>query len=90
MTQYFFARGLKPRTELTADRQSVINSMIESGIGLNFMFEEDAIEAKEKGEVAIWPGESFPLDLSFAFRTKNCHSARLNAVRKTMAAIWTK
>jgi DNA-binding transcriptional LysR family regulator len=90
MTQYFFARGLKPRTELTADRQSVINSMIESGIGLNFMFEEDALEAKEKGEVAIWPGESFPLDLSFAFRTKNCHSARLNAVRKTMAAIWTK
>ncbi|HEB70765.1 MAG TPA: LysR family transcriptional regulator [Desulfobulbus sp.] len=88
MEQYFHARGLYPKTEVVADQQSAIVSMIESGVGLNFMLEEEATCAREQGRVALWPGGSFPIKLSFAYRTREHHSSRLQAIRKTMAAIW--
>lgn len=88
MKEYFYDRGLYPRTEVVADQQSAITSMIESGVGLNFMLEEEAILAKEQGQVAIWPGGSFPIELFFAYRANDGHSFRLQAVKKIIAAIW--
>jgi len=88
LEQHFHARGLYPKTEVVADQQSAIVSMIESGVGLNFMLEEEAVCALEQGRVALWPGGSFPIELSFAYRTRDHHSSRLQAVQKTMAAIW--
>lgn len=53
MEQNFHSRGLYPKTEVVADQQSAIVSMIESGVGLNFMLEEEAIQAQQKGQVAL-------------------------------------
>jgi len=88
MERHFHARGLYPKTEVVADQQSAIVSMIESGVGLNFMLEEEAIQAQQRGQVALWLGAGFPIELSFAYRTRDHYSSRLQAVQKTMAAIW--
>ncbi len=88
MEQNFHSRGLYPKTEVVADQQSAIVSMIESGVGLNFMLEEEAIQAQQKGQVALWPGGYFPIALSFAYRTRDHNSSRLQAVQKTMTAVW--
>lgn len=90
LEQYFHARGLYPRTEVVADQQSAITSMVASGVGLNFMLEEEAIRAEEVGQVALWSGGSFPIELSFAYRTQDHHSSRLQAVKKAILAIWPK
>lgn len=86
---HFHAHGLYPKTEVVADQQSAIVSMIESGVGLNFMLEEEALPAVKQGRVALWPGGSFPIALSFAYRTRDQHSARLQALLKTVATVWS-
>ena len=47
------AFGYHPQTEGVADGQSAITSMIESGAGLYFMVEEEALQAKKQGRVAL-------------------------------------
>ena len=59
-----------------------------SGVGLNFMLEEKTLQAEELGQVALWPGGRFPIELSLVYRTKNEHSSRLQAVKNCMATIW--
>ncbi len=88
MEQYFHAHGLYPKTEVVADQQSAIISMIESGVGLNFMLEEEAQLAEKQGRVAIWQKGSFPIELFFVYRTKDKYSNRLQAVQKEVSATW--
>lgn len=88
MEHSFHANGLYPQTEVVADQQSAITSMIESGVGLNFMLEEEALQAEQQGRLVTWPGGSFPIELSFVYRAKDEHSIQLQAVQKTIASIW--
>jgi len=88
MELHFHAFGYHPQTEGVADGQSAITSMIESGVGLNFMVEEEALQAEKQGRVAIWPGESFPIGLFFAYRAKDEQSIQLQAVKTAIIAIW--
>ncbi len=90
MESFFYSRGIKPKIKVVADQQSAITSMIEAGVGLNFMLDEEAAEAEEQGKLAIWPGDSFPIDLSFAFRTKNQHSPVVRAVVDQVKIIWRR
>ncbi|RUM38276.1 MAG: hypothetical protein DSY57_02780 [Desulfobulbus sp.] len=88
MERYFHSQGLQPRAGVVADQQAAIVSMIQSGVGLNFMLEEEAIRAEEQGQVALWPGEGFPIALSFIWRTGESDTPLIKAVRTAMLAIW--
>ncbi len=88
MEKYFYSRGLRLQTGVVADQQSAILSMIESGAGLSFMLEEEAYPAMEEGRVAIWPGGSFPIDLSFACRAGEQPSAVVESVKEVIRSIW--
>ena len=88
MEIFFHKQGLKPQTEVIADQQSAITSMIEAGVGLNFMLEEEAVEAEKQEQVAIWHGRSFPIELSFAYRIKDQHSAQIQAITGEIVTIW--
>lgn len=88
MERYFSSRGLELKTGVVADQQSAIISMIESGVGLSFMLEEEAFTAQEKGQLAIWPGGSFPIALSFAYRRSDRRTSVLQAVLEVIDAIW--
>ena len=90
MDIFFHRQGLKPRTEVVADQQSAITSMVEAGIGLNFMLEEEAVEAEKQEKIAVWRGGSFPIELSFTYRAKDTDSSRTQAVVEVIRAIWCK
>ena len=88
MEQHFHAAGHHPQTEVVADQQSAITIMVESGVGLNFMPEEEALQAEKQGRVAIWQGGSFPIGLYFAYRAIDEQSIQLQAVKAAITAIW--
>lgn len=90
MEMFFYKQGLNPQTEVVADQQSAITSMIEAGVGLSFMLEEEAVKAEQQEQVAIWNGGSFPIELSFAYRVKDKHSARVQAVTREILTIWNQ
>lgn len=88
MKKNFQDRGLQLQTEVVADQQAAIVSMIQSGVGLNFMLEEEAIPAEKKGQVALWPGRGFPIALSFAWRSKDTDTTRMKAILAALTATW--
>ena len=88
MERYFYSSGLQPKTEVVADQQAAIVSMIQSGVGLNFMLEEEALLAEKLGQVALWPGEGFPIALSFVWRAKESDTPLMKAVLRAMLATW--
>lgn len=88
MEMFFHRQGIKPRTEVIADQQSAITSMIEAGVGLNFMLEEEAVNAEQMGQLIIWQGGSFPIELSFSYRETDKHSPRIQAITGIITAIW--
>ncbi len=88
MDRYFYSRGIRLQTGGVADQQSAINSMIESGVGLSFMLEEEAFTAREHGRISIWPGGSFPIELFFIFRTDDSDTAGMQAICKVIHSVW--
>jgi len=90
MDMFFHKEGLVPQVAVVADQQSAITSMVVAGIGLNFMLEEEAVEAEEQDEIAIWRGGSFPIELSFVYRARDMQSSRIQAVVEVTRNIWSK
>lgn len=88
MEKFFHTHGITPHTEMLADQQSAIISMIEAGVGLSFMLEEEAIVAEKQGRISIWQQGDFPIDLSFVFREKNQHSPVIHAVTSEIITLW--
>ena len=88
MQQYFIDRGMPLVTETVADQQSAILSMIESGVGLSFMLAEEAAAAAEQGRVAMWSGGDFPIELFFAYRTRDRKSLKVKVVTEMITKLW--
>jgi len=61
----FHTLGLTPEIIMSADQESAIAALIKAGVGLNFMLEQDARKAEQKGEMVVWEKESYSLPLSF-------------------------
>jgi len=90
MQHYFVDQGMSLATEVVADQQSAILSMIESGAGLSFMLEAEAVAAEEEGRLAIWPGGSFPIELFFVYRTQDMQSLKVQVVTKMITGLWAE
>lgn len=90
MEKFFHTHGITPHTEMLVDQQSAIISMIEAGVGLSFMLEEEAVPAAEQGRIALWQGGDFPIDLSFVSREKDRHSPVSQAVINELMHLWQK
>jgi DNA-binding transcriptional LysR family regulator len=90
MKKYFSDKGLHLQTEVIADQQSAIVSMIESGAGLSFMLDAEARQAQQQGKVALWPGRGFPIDLYFIYRAGDNRSLTLQVIRKLILDLWEK
>ncbi len=88
MEMFFYRQGIKPRTEIVADQQSAISSMVKAGVGLSFMLDEEAVKAEKNGALVIWPGGSFPIGLSFIHREAESHLPRIRAITEIITAIW--
>lgn len=90
MQKYFIDLGLPLVTETVADQQSAILSMIESGVGLSFMLADEAAAAAKQGKVSVWPGGEFPIELFFAYRTRDKSSLKVQIVTEMITKLWTE
>ncbi len=88
METFFHRHGLTPQTEVVADQQSAIISMIEAGVGLNFMLEEEAMRAEQEGKLVVWSGGVFPIELSFVYRENGRKSLRIQAITEAIRVVW--
>jgi DNA-binding transcriptional LysR family regulator len=89
MQRYFIDQGMSLATEVVADQQSAILSMIESGAGLSFMLDAEAAAAEEQGRLAVWPGGSFPVELFFVYRTRDRESLKVQVVTNMITGLWS-
>ncbi len=90
MKEQFHELGLFPNIILRADQDSAISAMIRAGVGLNFMLEEDARTAEQKGKLVIWDKESYPLPLSFVILRSRREDIRVRTLLQAVRLAWDK
>ncbi len=90
MIRHFHERGFYPPIKVIADKQSTITSMIESGAGLSFMLEEEALLAKRRGQIVLSKKERFAIGLFFIHKSKDMNSPQVEAVKQTVSTIWAQ
>lgn len=84
----FEKRNLKPFKVTVADQEPVINLLVASGVGLAFMIEEEALEAKAQGKVAIWDEVIDTVNLSFIFQKNRENDPLIQAVAESIKKVW--
>jgi DNA-binding transcriptional LysR family regulator len=71
-----------------ADQEPVVNLLVTSGVGLAFMIEEEALEAKAQGKVTIWDEVIDTVNLSFIFRKNREKDPLVQAVVESIKNVW--
>lgn len=84
----FEKRNLKPFKVTIADQEPVVNLLVSSGVGLAFMIEEEALEAKAQGKVAIWDEVIDTVNLSFIFQKNREKDPLVQAVVESIKYVW--
>lgn len=84
----FEKRNLKPFKITVADQEPVINLLVASGVGLAFMIEEEALEARSQGKVAIWDTVVDTVNLSFIYPKNREKDPLIRAVIESIKEIW--
>ncbi len=62
-----FAETKQPKSITNGASEDSINALLRSGIGLAFIRDDEADAMLKKGEIVVWPGESFSLPLRLAY-----------------------
>ena len=84
----FEKRNLKPFKVTVADQESVINLLVASGVGLGFMIEEEALDAKAQKKIAIWGEIIDTVNLSFIYLKKREKDPLVQAVAESIKTVW--
>ena len=88
MEDIFFDRGLHPRLAITVSDESAILSMVKTGMGLNFMLEDQAEKLAEEGSLVIWEQERFAFPLSFVTLRSGQDDERVQVIKNVIDTIW--
>jgi DNA-binding transcriptional LysR family regulator len=84
----FQSRGLEPLKVTVADQEPVIRTLVRSGLGLAIMIEEEAVEARSRGEAAVWDRGVGAIELSFVYRRARDKDPLLKAVLNGIHDSW--
>lgn len=66
--QLFARQGVQPNVAVVCDQISAANSLVRSGLGMTLMREDQALAARELGELTIWSHAKIDAQLSFVYR----------------------
>ncbi|MBI9089412.1 MAG: LysR family transcriptional regulator [Desulfobacterium sp.] len=80
--------GLEPPFAVTADQEATIKSLVCGEVGLALLLEHHARKAEKKGELAIWEGETFSIDLNFGFLKSRRQDPVMKAVIQGVSQVW--
>lgn len=69
MQNLLFARhGVQPNVAVVCDQIAAINSLVRSGLGMTLMREDQALAAREQGDLTLWSHAKVDTQLSFVYR----------------------
>jgi len=87
-TEAFQKRNLKPVKVTLADQEPVVATLVASGIGLAIMIEDEAMEYRDAGKVAVWDEIVGTIDLNFVYSRKRAKEAVVCAAIESVRAVW--
>jgi DNA-binding transcriptional LysR family regulator len=84
----FRAQGAEPAKVVEADQESLINSLIVSGVGLSLMREDQARAAEGAGEVAVWGKSRLTTKLWFIHMAERSDDPIIRALIEVLVSAW--
>ncbi len=87
--ELFRNQGAEPTKVVEADQESVINSLIESGVGLSLMREDQARAAEAAGKVIVWGKERLTTALWFIYPAEHAHDPAIVALAQAVRDTWS-
>lgn len=84
----FREHGLSPAKVVEADHESVIKSLIVSGVGLSLLREDLARSLEAHGEVCVWPRAELGTTLRFVYPVERATDPLLVALLDVIRHVW--
>lgn len=90
MIETFFVNTKQPELTISAASEDSINALLRSGVGLAFIRDDEADAMLKRGEVVVWPNESFTLPLGLAHLRSRENDPVVKALRETIIDKFTE
>ena len=84
----FESRGLQPLRVTVADQEPLIRTLVAAGIGLSIMIEEEARQAQEQGQVALWEEILGTVGLGFIYPRRRASEPLIRALVEGIRQVW--
>jgi DNA-binding transcriptional LysR family regulator len=89
MVRTLFRRhGVEPSKVVEADQESLIESLVISGVGVSLMLEQLAREREAEGDLCVWEGAELPSTLWFIHLADRSGDHAIEAVVAALASVW--
>ena len=86
--ELFRSHGVTPTKVVEADQESVMSSLIVSGVGLSLMREDVALAKQAAGEVALWEKGRATTTLWFIYRQERAGDPVIRALLDVLRDTW--
>jgi DNA-binding transcriptional LysR family regulator len=84
----FRAHGVEPAKLVGADHESVVSSLVASGLGLALIREEIAVRMAEAGEICLWRDARIATTLWFIHLRSREHDPVIRALLDVLKDVW--
>jgi DNA-binding transcriptional LysR family regulator len=84
----FHEHGVEPTKVVEADQESVISSLVASGVGLSLMREDVALEHEAAGEICLWDQGRATTTLWFIYRREQAEDPVIRALLDGLRDTW--
>lgn len=88
MDSVFSEHAVEPPRSVVVDDEESLRAMVAAGVGLTLMREDEARDAEGQGKAVVWPHETWPLALGFAYHRKRESDPVVRAIVTALEAIW--
>lgn len=80
--------GMEPQRVAYCDSEDAVRELIRAGAGLSMLREDDALRLHQRGEAAIWPGETPTIELGFAVQRQRSGEPLVDALQSVVRSMW--
>jgi DNA-binding transcriptional LysR family regulator len=84
----FTERGSAPATLIEADNETVIRSLVASGLGVALVREDLARESEHAGELVVWPDARLATRLQFIHSAERRDEPEIRALVDVVRDVW--
>jgi len=80
--------AVEPKKFVSSDHETTTLQLVQSGIGISLLPEYMCRRAVERKELVLWQGQSFKIDLSFAYLKKNKELPGIKVLLELLLKVW--